>query len=89
MSFKLQYTKKAKKTTEILGCDFETFKEHIESQFNENMNWDNYATYWQLDHKTPVSWAKTEGEVYELNHYTNFQPLYWVENYTKGNRWSS
>ncbi len=86
-SFKNGYTKKAKKTVEILGCDFETFKEHIESQFNENMNWDNYATYWQLDHKTPVSWAKTEVEVYELNHYTNFQPLYWVDNYAKGNRW--
>ena len=86
-SLKNGYTKKAKKTVEILGCDFETFKEHIESQFDENMNWDNYATYWQLDHKTPVSWAKNEEEVYELNHYTNFQPLYWIDNYAKGNRW--
>lgn len=33
------------------------------------------------------TWAKTEDEVYELNHYTNFQPLYWVDNYAKGNRW--
>ena len=52
------------------------------------MNWDNYASYWQLDHKIPISWSNTELEVYELNKYTNFQPLYWKDNITKGNRWS-
>ena len=87
-SFKLKYTNKSKKTIEILGCDYECFKKHIENQFNEDMNWDNYASYWQLDHKIPISWANTELEVYELNHYTNFQPLYWKDNITKGNRWS-
>ena len=87
-SFKGQFTEKAKKTIEILGCDFETFKNYIEEQFTEEMNWDNYATYWQLDHKTPISWSESESDVYELNHYTNFQPLYWLDNYTKGNRWS-
>lgn len=86
-SFKNQFTKKAKKTVEILGCDFETFKEHIEIQFTDDMNWDNYATYWQLDHKTPISWSESEEEVYKLNHYTNFQPLFWKDNISKGNRW--
>ena len=86
-SFKTQFTKKAKKTVEILGCDFETFKEHIEIQFTDDMNWDNYATYWQLDHKTPISWSESEEEVYKLNHYTNFQPLFWKDNISKGNRW--
>jgi hypothetical protein len=50
------------------------------------MYWENYADYWQLDHKIPISWAKNEEEVYELNHYTNFQPLFWKENISKGNR---
>jgi hypothetical protein len=86
-SFKGQYTKKAKKTIEILGCDFETFKEHIESQFTNDMNWNNYASYWQLDHKTPISWSENEEDVYKLNHYTNFQPLFWKDNISKGNRW--
>jgi len=87
-SFKSQFTKKSKKTIEILGCDYECFKNHIENQFTEDMNWDNYAIYWQLDHKIPISWSNTELEVYELNKYTNFQPLYWKDNITKGNRWS-
>jgi hypothetical protein len=86
-SFKGQFTKKSKKTIEILGCDFETFKEHIESQFKDDMSWNNYASYWQLDHKTPISWSECEEDVYKLNHYTNFQPLFWKENISKGNRW--
>ena len=87
-SFKLKYTKKAKRTTEILGCSFDEFKIHIESKFTKEMNWDNYAKYWQLDHIIPISWAKTEEEIYKLNHYTNFQPLEWRENISKGNRYS-
>ena len=87
-SFKLKYTSKSKKTIEILGCDYECFKHYIENQFTDDMSWDNYATYWQLDHKIPISWAKNEYEVYELNHYTNFQPLFWRDNISKGNKWS-
>lgn len=85
-SFKGQFTRKSKKTLQILGCSFEEFKIHIESLFTEEMNWSNYATYWQLDHKTPISWAKNEEDVYKLNHYTNFQPMYWKDNISKGNR---
>lgn len=85
-SFKGQFTKKSKKTLQILGCSFEEFKIHIESLFTDEMDWGNYATYWQLDHKIPISWSKTEEDVYKLNHYTNFQPLYWKDNISKGNR---
>ncbi len=87
-SFKFRYTKKAKKTIEILGCTFEEFKIHIESKFTSEMNWDNYAIYWQLDHIIPMSWANSEKEVYELNTYTNFQPLEWIENIKKSNKFS-
>lgn len=85
-AFRNKYTKKSKKTSEILGCTFEEFKIHIENQFDENMNWDNHGTYWQYDHIKPISLARTEQEVIELNHYTNFQPLYWEDNLAKGNK---
>lgn len=46
------------------------------------MNWDNYGKYngelnhgWDIDHIIPISNAKTEEEVYILNHYSNLEPL--------------
>jgi len=86
-SVKRQFTKKSKKTQEILGCSFEEFKIHLESMFDEHMNWDNQGTYWHMDHIKPISLANTKEEVYELNHYTNFQPLYWQDNLSKGNKY--
>ena len=75
------------RTQEILGCSFEEFKIYIENLFQEGMSWDNHGD-WHLDHKTPISWATNEEEVYELNKYKNFQPLLASENYSKGNRYS-
>ncbi len=80
------YSKKSK-VSEILGCSFEYFKIYIESQFQEGMDWNNYGC-WHLDHKKPISWAENEEMIYELNHYTNFQPLWAKENLSQGNKWS-
>jgi len=79
------YTKRSK-TRDILGCGFEEFKLYIESLFKENMTWENYGE-WHLDHRIPISWAKTEEEIYKLNHYTNLQPLWREENQSKGNKY--
>jgi hypothetical protein len=84
---KMGYTKE-EETIKIIGCEFEEFKIYIESQFSNGMSWDNYGD-WHLDHKIPISWAKNEEEVYEFNHYTNFQPMWASDNLSKGNRFSS
>lgn len=52
------------------------------------MFWNNHGTYWHLDHIIPISWAKSEEEVYKLNHYTNYQPLSAFENLAKNNRFA-
>ncbi len=77
--------KKSSKTASILGCSFEEFKIHIENQFTEGMIWDNYGE-WQYDHIYPVSLARDEAHLIELNHYTNFQPLWEADNRKKGNK---
>lgn len=82
-SLKRKFTEKSKKTIEILGCSFEEFKIHLENQFDEKMNWDNYGTYWEIDHIKPISISNTEEELYELNHFTNLKPLYWLDNILK------
>lgn len=86
-SLQNQFTTKSKKTIEILGCSFDEFKIHLESQFDDKMNWDNQGTYWHMDHIIPISSAETEEDVYRLNHYTNFQPLYWLDNLKKSNKY--
>ncbi len=74
---------KSQKTEDILKCTVDEFKRHIESQFLNWMSWSNhgncgineYNCSWDLDHIIPISYAKTEEEVYLLNHWSNFQPL--------------
>ena len=75
------YTKKSK-TYEILGCSYEDFKQHLESQFKPWMSWSNYGK-WELDHKIPVSSHRDEDELIKLNHYTNFQPMEVTKNRIK------
>ena len=78
------YTKKSK-TYQILGCSYEEFKQHLESQFTEGMTWAN-AGEWELDHIYPVSRAINEEHLIKLNHYTNFQPLWAEDNNKKNNK---
>jgi hypothetical protein len=85
LSFKNKGFKKESKTYKYLGCSFLEFKEHLQKQFTEGMNWDNQGK-WHLDHIYPVSLAKDEEELIKLNHYTNFQPLWAVDNIKKGNK---
>lgn len=70
---------------DILGCDYEFFKEWIQERFTESMTWDNYGR-WHFEHQIPTSYAKTSDEVYELCHYTNYRPMWGNENLTKGNK---
>ena len=75
-------TNKSKRSVECLGCTWEFFRDYIEQQFKDGMTWDNYGE-WHLDHIIPLASAKTEEEVYKLNHYTNLQPLWAEENFKK------
>jgi hypothetical protein len=84
-SFRVNGYTKRSKTYEILGCSFEEFYIHIEKQFTDGMTWDNRGK-WHLDHKIPISLATTEEELIKLNHYTNIQPLWAIDNYKKGNK---
>ncbi|MDD4242808.1 MAG: hypothetical protein PHG08_00715 [Bacilli bacterium] len=77
--------KKSSRTSAILGCSFEEFKLHIEKQFADGMTWDN-RHLWHLDHIYPVSLAESEEHLIQLNHYTNFQPLWAADNIRKGNK---
>lgn len=49
------------------------------------MNWDNYGSFWEIDHYKPISKCSSFHEVWELS---NLQPLKCTENRSKGNRYN-
>lgn len=78
------YAKKGT-TAQLLGIDYPTLKIYLERQFKDGMSWENHGE-WHIDHRLPVAFAKTEQELILLFHYTNLQPLWALENITKGSK---
>lgn len=76
---------KTSTTAELLGCDFETLRLHIESLFQPGMTWENRGFYgWHIDHKIPLASAESEASLRSLCHYKNLQPLWASDNFKKG-----
>ena len=76
-------------TLELIGCNKDNFLKHIENQFKDGMNWDNYGLKgWHVDHIKPLSSydLTKENEVKEACNYKNLQPLWWKDNLIKGNK---
>ena len=71
------YAPKSDNTQELLGCSLEEWQDWLEYNFDEKMSWDNYGSYWQVDHVKPcISFdLKTIGEQEKCFHWTNTRPL--------------
>lgn len=75
------------KFNELLGCSIKQARIHIESQFKDNMSWDNHGLHgWHIDHKTPcASFDLKDPEEQKICfHYSNLQPLWAKDNLSKG-----
>ena len=74
--------------TKYIGCDIEFLKTWIEYRFDENMNWNNFGSYWQIDHILPINKFNFENEIdkYTCFHWTNLQPLSGIENRQKSDK---
>jgi hypothetical protein len=79
------------KWQELLGYTVEQLKEHLEKQFDDKMSWENYGTYWHIDHIKPQSkFVFTSKEDLEFKNcwaLDNLQPLEAKENIRKSNKW--
>lgn len=84
-AFKNKNYTKTSQTHVIIGCGWDTLAQHIESKFTDGMNWSNRGE-WHIDHITPLASAQTADDVFRLNHYTNLQPLWALDNLKKGAR---
>jgi hypothetical protein len=75
-----------------LGCSIEELKRHLESQFKPGMSWNNYGRDgWHIDHIIPLSKVDLSDreQLKKVCHYTNLQPLWAIDNLSKGNRISA
>jgi len=78
------------KTLDSVGLSRNDFKVYIESLFTDGMTWDNYGygeDKWNIDHIKPLRLANSVEEVYSLNHYTNLQPMWSLDNFSKGGKY--
>jgi hypothetical protein len=88
-ALKYQNVKKSIKTTELLGASKEEVWKHLESQFKEGMTRENNTRKgWHIDHIKPMTSFNLNDpeEQKKCCHYTNLQPLWWWENFSKGAR---
>lgn len=78
------------KTIELIGCDISFLKKHLESNFKDGMSWSNYGRYgWHIDHIKPCSKfdLSNKEEQKKCFNYTNLQPLWWLDNIKKSNKY--
>jgi hypothetical protein len=85
----LTYVKEKKnRSIEYMGCDVNFFKLWIESNFDENMNWENHGIYWHFDHIKPCSSydLTKDSEIYECYNWSNYRPFQKTENIHKSDK---
>ena len=74
-----------------IGLTTVQYREYIESLWTEGMSWDNYGHgkgKWCIDHIDPKNFFDlTDPELYrKCSHYTNTQPMWYMDNMSKGDR---
>jgi len=92
--FKVMKKVKAVQTTDsfndFIGCSSAFLRQHIESQFEPWMNWDNYGPGWQMDHKIPLKFFDLfdSDQAKSAFHFSNLKPVSAAYNASKQARWS-
>lgn len=86
-AIKAQFARKSASTINLIGCSIETLKAHLQSQFEDGMNWENYGQ-WHIDHILPCASFDLTRPEEQRNcfRFTNLQPLWGVDNLRKGSR---
>lgn len=76
------------KSLSLVDYSQSELKQHIEKQFDSNMNWNNWGHYWELDHIVSVSKLILSGvkDPSKINALSNLQPIKKIENRIKSNK---
>ena len=86
--FALKGKKAGRHWETLVGYSLQNLIKHLEKQFDNKMSWDNYGSYWQIDHIKPkASFNYTCPEDLEFQEcwsLVNLQPLERIANWEKG-----
>jgi hypothetical protein len=77
--------KKTSSTRDMIGCNWDELRSHIENKFSTGMSWENKSE-WEIDHIIPLSSASSEEEIKKLCAWHNLQPLWKADNRSKGDK---
>ena len=70
---------------QFLGLNANFFKQHMESSFQEGMNWENYGTVWQIGHRIPIYYKDpSQEEIKERLPYVNTFAQFTSDNRSQG-----
>ena len=86
-AIKKKNANKCKKTMDLIGCSTSKLMNHLESQFQEGMSWENHGE-WHIDHIKAIAKFNLldENEQKKCFHWSNLQPLWAEENISKGDK---
>ena len=73
-----------------IGCTTKEFHKYMEAKFEPGMTWDNYGTYWHVDHIIPCA-AFDQSDPHQVAlcwHHSNMQPLEAKENLRKSDKFN-
>lgn len=79
---------KSVRHSDLIGCSPSQFRTHLESKFKRGMTWENYGTYWHVDHILPCASFDQTNPAHRAAcwHWTNLQPLESVKNMAKSDK---
>ncbi len=70
-----------------LGCSLDDLREHLQAKFQPGMSWENWGRKgWHIDHVRPLAQFDLcdPDQARAACHFTNLQPLWWIDNLRKG-----
>jgi hypothetical protein len=91
MFLKQNNCRKGGRSFEVFGATPKQIKSHIESQFKDDMTWENQGE-WHIDHIIPLDYYSKNFDLNDLEvqkkafNYKNLQPLWAFENLSKSNK---
>lgn len=88
LNIALRGVDKSLSTMFLIGCETDYLMYHVQCQFRNGMNWDNYGK-WHIDHIKPCASfdLADPDQQKECFHYTNLQPLWAKDNLKKSNKY--